>query len=461
MIKLNNWAQLSVVLLLWACAPQPENVTTTISGEIINPIGDVITFRLGGDRITDTLDADNKFSTAFDITAPVDIVFGHGGEITYLYLRPGDQLYLTLDPAEFDESLTYSGKGAEINNYKAAMVLLGDSLLSTRDLYKMPEDQFLVALDSISAIELGYMADFNIDDAAFIAYTRENSKWSDMVTKMRYEGAHRSLLDLDSFSVSDTYYDFQLALDVNDTTLLKYPAFRSYVDESIEKEASKGYYARADESEDYSGFYVEAINALIQVPSLKEQLMYEFISDSYSYFPAEVRDEIVAAWKGLNPDPERVDEIDQMITEFQKLEPGNPAPDFRYVSIDGDTLTMADFKGKLVYIDVWATWCGPCIAEHPHMEKLQQRFEGQDVAFVAVSTDSSPDPWRKMVNERKLGGIHLYAPGAWQSTIITDYLIQGIPRFILIDREGNIIDANASRPSGDIGDQLEALLKSA
>ena len=95
------------------------------------------------------------------------------------------------------------------------------------------------------------------------------------------------------------------------------------------------------------------------------------------------------------------------------------------------------------------------------MEKLQQRFEGQDVAFVAVSTDSSPDPWRKMVNERKLGGIHLYAPGAWQSTIITDYLIQGIPRFILIDREGNIIDANAARPSGDIGDQLEALLKSA
>ncbi len=92
------------------------------------------------------------------------------------------------------------------------------------------------------------------------------------------------------------------------------------------------------------------------------------------------------------------------------------------------------------------------------MEKLQERFEGKDVTFIAVSIDNSPEPWKKMVAEKELGGVHLFAPKAWGSSIVEDYMITGIPRFILIDRNGNIIDPNAARPSGDIGDQLDDLL---
>ena len=63
-----------------------------------------------------------------------------------------------------------------------------------------------------------------------------------------------------------------------------------------------------------------------------------------------------------------------------------------------------------------------------------------------------------MVNDKKLGGVHVFAPGAWNSSIINDYMIQGIPRFILIDQEGNIVDATAQRPSGNIDEEIEKLL---
>lgn len=149
-----------------------------------------------------------------------------------------------------------------------------------------------------------------------------------------------------------------------------------------------------------------------------------------------------------------------MQAKWSKLSPGNLAPNFTYASLAGDTLSLSDFKGKLVYVDVWATWCGPCVGEQPAMKKLQERFKNEeDVLFLAVSIDSTPDPWKKMVEERALGGVHLYAPGAWGASIIDDYMIDGIPRFILVGKDGNIVDVDAARPSGDIGDQIEQLLK--
>jgi hypothetical protein len=89
------------------------------------------------------------------------------------------------------------------------------------------------------------------------------------------------------------------------------------------------------------------------------------------------------------------------------------------------------------------------------MEKLQTQFKDYDITFLAVSIDGTPDPWIKMLEKKSLGGVHLYAPGAWESSIIQDYGINGIPRFILIDKEGKIIDADASRPSGNIAETIE------
>ena len=106
---------------------------------------------------------------------------------------------------------------------------------------------------------------------------------------------------------------------------------------------------------------------------------------------------------------------------------------------------MSSFKGSLVYVHVWASWCGPCKAEIPYLKTLEQDYHEQNIVFLSVSVDTNKDHWLKMVKEEELGGIQLWADG-W-SQITKDYAIFGIPRFMLFSKDGKIISNDAPRPS--------------
>jgi thiol-disulfide isomerase/thioredoxin len=138
---------------------------------------------------------------------------------------------------------------------------------------------------------------------------------------------------------------------------------------------------------------------------------------------------------------ERKTAVDNMPKE------GEPAIDFNYPDIEGNEFSLSSFKGDLVYVDVWATWCGPCKAEIPSLQKLETDYHGKDITFMSVSVDTDKEDWEKMVAEKELGGVQLWADG-W-SKITKDYAIFGIPRFLLFDAKGNVISTNAPRPSSD------------
>ncbi len=132
------------------------------------------------------------------------------------------------------------------------------------------------------------------------------------------------------------------------------------------------------------------------------------------------------------------------------LSPGMPSPEFTdYLNYKGGTNSLADYKGKYVYIDVWATWCIPCIYEMPFMAEVEKEYEGKNIHFIGLSIDrqKDEDKWRKMIVEKDLQGIQLLADNEIDSKFIRDYYIQGIPRFILLDPEGNIVRYDAPRPS--------------
>ncbi|PDS25505.1 TlpA family protein disulfide reductase [Flavobacterium branchiophilum] len=127
----------------------------------------------------------------------------------------------------------------------------------------------------------------------------------------------------------------------------------------------------------------------------------------------------------------------------------SPAPSFDYRNINGKKTKLEDLKGQYVYIDVWATWCGPCRAEIPFLSKVEKEFHQKNIAFVSISIDEEKDfeKWKKFVTSKNLGGIQLFADKNWNSDFITSLQINSIPRFILIDPSGKIIDADAPRPS--------------
>ncbi|GGX01020.1 thiol-disulfide isomerase/thioredoxin [Salegentibacter mishustinae] len=151
------------------------------------------------------------------------------------------------------------------------------------------------------------------------------------------------------------------------------------------------------------------------------------------------------------------EEINKTYVSLKRLEKGNPAPYFELQNQTGDTLSLKDFKGKTTYIDIWATWCGPCIEEIPSLKKLQKKFP--NVNFVSISIDKKDKiaNWRKFLNDKNLNAsIQLVA--FQDETFKENFGISGIPRFILIDKNGNLIDVDAKRPSNpDLEKQLSKL----
>ncbi len=140
---------------------------------------------------------------------------------------------------------------------------------------------------------------------------------------------------------------------------------------------------------------------------------------------------------------------------------GKPSPTFNYENHKGGSTKLEDLKGKYVYIDTWATWCGPCLREIPSMKKIEKKYHGKNITFVGISIDAKKDheKWRKMVDSKQLGGVQLFADNDWNSKFIQDFGINSIPRFILLDPQGNVVDANAPRPSDPaLQEMLDKLL---
>ena len=140
----------------------------------------------------------------------------------------------------------------------------------------------------------------------------------------------------------------------------------------------------------------------------------------------------------------------------KKIAKGKPSPKFEnYIDIKGGKKSLDSFKGNYVYIDVWATWCGPCIREIPALDKLEKEYHKKNITFVSISTDESrrsggsweaaKKKWSNFVKDRNMRGIQLWS--GKDTRFQQEYQINGIPRFILIDPQGNIVDANAPRPS--------------
>jgi thiol-disulfide isomerase/thioredoxin len=150
--------------------------------------------------------------------------------------------------------------------------------------------------------------------------------------------------------------------------------------------------------------------------------------------------------------------LDKTIAAHQQLAPGKPAPHFAARDLHGNIVDLSAFQGKVIYIDIWATWCGPCLGEIPAMEKLIHDMEGKDVVFLGVSVDENEDAWKKMLRDKNMKGAHIIAPGNFESTVAKAYQVRGIPHYVLIDKYGNIANANAPRP-GYVKEELERLLK--
>lgn len=131
---------------------------------------------------------------------------------------------------------------------------------------------------------------------------------------------------------------------------------------------------------------------------------------------------------------------------------------FTYPDVSGKDVSLSDFEGKVVVVDVWRTTCGACFAQHVYLSKLEEEIQSKDVVFIGISLDKDQQKWMNVVKEKGLDGIQLYASD--KSQFAKDYNITGVPRFIVFDKKGCVVKEEAPRPSDPrLKEMIEAELK--
>ena len=368
--------------------------------------------------------------------------FSDGKESTALYLKNGFNLNLKMDAKEFDESIVYIGEGNEVNNFLAQKYLIIERLGSPMDLYAFNENEFLSKMDS-SKMEI----ENNLKglDPDFVASENIAIKYKHLSDLSMFENYHRYISKNKDFKVSNSFPD-----------LLKNETFdnEEYFKISEEyKRLTLGRFFKKSNEKSKVDSITRQEASLILVKDVKSELikeeMLKTMANNVSVRNPEM-DELYEGIMAISTNEKFKTNLTEKYEKISKLAKGSISPKFvGYENFKGGTTSLDDLKGKFVYVDVWATWCGPCKREIPFLKEVEGKYHNKNIEFVSISVDKSKDhdAWQKMVKEKELGGIQLFADKDWNSSFVQDYAITGIPRFILIDKEGNIVSSNAPRPS--------------
>jgi len=158
------------------------------------------------------------------------------------------------------------------------------------------------------------------------------------------------------------------------------------------------------------------------------------------------------------PDNEQVKDLHERVAKIKRLEAerkiaegklgiGAEAPDFSLRTPDENYITVSSYKGKILLIDFWASWCAPCRAENPKMVKLYNKFKSKDFSILGVSLDREKDPWVKAIKADKLSWAQVSDLKYWDSPVAKLYNVKSIPYTVLLDKEGKIIAKGLSSDS--------------
>jgi thiol-disulfide isomerase/thioredoxin len=448
-----------VIVTFFSCKKENSNDYVIISGEIENPNSDSLSILNKNKNLIKVLllKKDNTFRDTLNLPEGF-YSLSDGKENTKIYLKPKFDLNISVNTKEFDESIFYEGVGSNENNYLAKKYFLEESFgkLNYYGYYaKLTEGDFLKLTDSLYNVQINLLNSYPNLDKDFTFIESKSLEFQKLLKHSSFEKIRGYVTDNMDFKVSSNYPNPFKNVDLSNEKLLISPNYLFYIEAYLTKKTSDNI-NKDDLNIEYTLEFVKTIKKEVKNDKIKGELAYNI--GKWSLTRVKKLDSVYNQIIPLLTNKEYLKEVTEKYRKIKKIEKGAISPTFELNDINGRTISLNQLKGKLVYIDIWATWCMPCIKEIPSLKKMEEHFEGKDIQFVSICKSSSKERWKKMVEEEELGGIQIYAPDK-NISFFKDYSVQGIPRFILIDKNGKIIDSNAKRPSDPkLNEEIEKYL---
>lgn len=450
--------------LLGLCLSALAQSTVFVSGTITNPVSESISFYYlpsplhdEPERFETVVGDDGSFSLEVIIDQAREVTLLHGREQGSMFLHPADEVTVTFDTREFDETLRFAGEspGVVASNFMAQEFLILDDGPAIRDFRKLLRKSehveavnrvFQSRLDQRRELWEAYGQEHEISEA-FQAHMEYALTYAGHLNRMQapmYLRYYSSMEPTEDIEMPEGYYDFLEEVKLNQPEAIQVDDYLSFLETFLNHQLEPEI-AESDNQVpmlcQLADEYLEGeVNALIQAIIIKDALTYGnplLVEEQY------------ASLLDLEAGETYYTLLKPVYEKAMKLAPGQPAPKFSLVSAKGEKVSLSDCLGKVVYVDFWASWCGPCRQEMPHSRELIEEYADQsDMVFLFISIDDDIDAWHTAREEEKLDGVHLYSQG-FNSEVPQAYNVNSIPNYFLIGREGEIIHPAPPRPSGE------------
>ncbi len=498
---------LFTILVLANCKSQEEKNSqhsqrVVISGRVLNfdsnDMGVRFTVnRLGVSRLNmdAKMDSLGYFTTYFDSYIPTDIWIDYKTNFLVL-IHPGDSIYIEFDGRpnwrpELLKTIQFSGDAAEINKEAAVFQqlyysnsLYTDNFAKERAKIEYNVNEFRLYLDTIQQKRKNlydqFVTDYSPSDEAKVwASTYIQTGYYDELIfyPLEHQFANQSKPGYCYVPVS--YYDQLLnLLPITDSMLISGFALMSYIDrfhfgyatmntlaeESFKQKKSKAGFIspiiQLTDSIIFFGIIKNTPDTLLRQLVLTDLFRRDFELSKVNRFEKyrEVADDIIQEPFLKEPLLEMYGIVKERLVNPQLVSDAmlKKVADTSAKQII-DSILLYN-RGKVVYIDCWADYCGPCRSEMPNSKKLMEYMDGKEIEFVYLCIDSKETVWKAILDKYQLGGQHYFLTKAQSSDLREAFDIDGVPYYFLVDRNGAIIDKGSHLRPDIVKERIEKLL---
>ena len=439
-MKKNLCILMSMSVLLCSCGTKTEGIR--LGFEITGPSYGSLAVVCRNEVYEITPDSLGKAVCELPEADAVYAKIFYGEDRKLIYMENGGKAVIKFDGNDFGRTFRMEGSMAPAAEY---LNIISLAALPDTD-YAMPFGKFVEKIKGRTeeAVGLLHAADLK-GTGNFRKMEEARIRYSYGIQLLLYPTAHVLMTGNPDYVPDEDYYDVIRSYFHEDPMYKDIDEYREFMAESAHLLDPEGREIR----ELYPKLVAEMkyIAANCKDSRVKEALLHHIAFPYIDNFGTDSIREMSNIYRTYVDSAPLIAEFEAKCDRWDRKKPGRQSAGFTAEDMDGKTFSLEDFKGKYLYIDIWATWCRPCMMEVPYMEELEKQFEGRNITFLGLSVDSDKARWEAKVRSGEMPGIQLYLGN--ENDFLNAYEVRSIPRFILLDREGRIINPEMTRPSSE------------